>query len=94
MKGNFCYHNKLHLLRLHSWLNFFCVVVGLFEAQPFEGEAGTSETRCDLFFGVVIGEDDDLNARTLREQGRDDVALQEIDDCHAVVGRDENAFGH
>ena len=28
------------------------------------------------------------------EQGRDDVALQEVDDCHAVVGGDEDSFGH
>ena len=23
-----------------------------------------------------------------------DVALQEVDDCHAIVGGDENTFGH
>lgn len=28
---------------LHSWLNFFCVVIGLLQAQSFEGEALTSE---------------------------------------------------
>ena len=30
----------------------------------------------------------------IRGQSRNDVALQEVDDRHAVVGRDENAFGH
>jgi hypothetical protein len=28
------------------------------------------------------------------EQHRDDVALQEVDNCHAVVGGDEDFFGH
>ena len=50
------------------------------------------ETLCDFFLGVVVGKDDDLNARS--EQSRDDVALQEVDDCHAVVGGDEYTFGH
>jgi predicted RNA-binding Zn-ribbon protein involved in translation (DUF1610 family) len=44
------------------------------------------------FFGVIIGEDDNFNARI--KQGRDDVALQEVDDCHAVIGGDEDTFGH
>jgi len=70
----------------------FGVVVGLFEAQTLEGQPRLGETRRDLVFGFVVGEDDDFNARF--EQRRDDVALQEVDDCHAVVGRDENAFGH
>ena len=37
-------------------------------------------------------QDDDFDARS--EQGRDNVALQEVDDCHAVVGGDEDTFGH
>ena len=48
------------------------------------------KTLGDFFFGVVVGEDDDFNARS--EQSRDDVALQEVDDCHAVVGGDEDTF--
>ena len=31
-----------------------------------------------------------LDARI--EQGRDNVALQEVDECHAVIGNDEDAF--
>ena len=46
----------------------------------------------DLFPGLIVGKDDDLDARL--EQRRDDVALQKIDDSHAVVGGDEDAFGH
>ena len=46
---------------------------------------------CDLVFGFVIGEDDDFDARI--QQSRDDVALQEVDDGHAVVGGDEDSFG-
>ncbi len=32
--------------------------------------------------------------RVLNPQRRDDVILQEVEECHAVTGRDENAFGH
>ena len=77
---------------LKSRLDFFCVVVRLFEAQTFEGETWACETLCNLFFGFIVGEDNDLNARG--EQSRDDLALQEIDDCHAVVGGDEDFFSH
>lgn len=78
--------------RLQARADLFGVVVGLLEAQALEGQARLGEARRDLVFGVVVGEDDDFNA--CFQQRRDDVALQEVDDCHAVVGRDENAFGH
>ena len=68
------------------------VFVGFFEAQTFDGKSRATEATGDLRFGFVIGEEEDFNARV--EQGRDDVTLQEVDDCHAVVGRDEDSFGH
>ena len=45
-----------------------------------------------LGFGVVVGEDGGFSAHS--KQRRDDIALQEVDDCHAVVGGDEDSFGH
>ncbi len=41
---------------------------------------------------AVVPGFDDFNARS--EQRRDDVALQEVDDCHAVVGTNKNSLGH
>lgn len=77
---------------LHARLDLFGVVVGLLEAQTFEGQARLAEARRDLVSGFVVGEDDNFNARL--EQRRDDVALQEVDDCHAVVGGNEDSFRH
>ena len=65
--------------------------IRLFETQAFKDEVGLCEALCDLVFGFIVGEDDDFD--TCIEQSRDDVALQEIDDSHAVVGGDKDSFG-
>ena len=69
----------------------------LFEAQTFEGELRVTsyelrESFFDLRFCLIVGEEDDLDASA--EQSWDNIALQEVDDRHAVVGGDEDAFGH
>ena len=66
--------------------------IRFFKSQTLEGQAGTREALRDTVFGFVVGEDEDFNARV--QQGLDDIALQEVDDRHAVVGRDEDFFGH
>lgn len=48
--------------------------------------------RRDLVACFVISKDDDFNA--CFQQRRDDVALQKINDGHAVVGGDKNLFCH
>ncbi len=68
------------------------VAVGFFNAQPFKGQAGAAKTGFELGFDFVVGEQDDFNARS--EQARDEVGLQEVDDRHAMVGGDEDFFGH
>ena len=68
------------------------VVVGFFQSQTFKGEAVLRVACCVLRDKRFVGEENDFDARG--QQGRDDVALQEVDDCHAVVGGDEDAFGH
>lgn len=77
---------------LPARFEFGGVVVGSFEAQAFEGEAGARKLLRNAIFGFVVGEYDDFDARL--QQGRDDVALQEVDDGHAVVSGDEDSFGH
>jgi len=67
-------------------------LIGFFETQTFKSETVLRVACCEFCFNRVVGEDDDFNARS--EQSRDNVALQEIDDCHAVVGGDEDTFGH
>ncbi len=85
---------------LQARFEFCRVVIGLLKAQAFEDESGTrastllsrTKTFCNLVFGFVISEHDDFNARIQKRW--EDVALQEVDDCHAVVGGDKNFFGH
>jgi hypothetical protein len=50
------------------------------------------ETLCDFVFGFVVGEGDNFDARV--EESQNDVALQEVDDCHPMVSGDEDSFGH
>ena len=57
-----------------------------------ENWSAAQEALRDAVFGLVISQNDNLHARL--EQRRDDVALQEVDDRHAVVGGDEDLFGH
>jgi len=71
--------------------------IRLFEAQTFEGELRVTsyklrESFFDLRFCLIIGEEDDFDTRV--EQCWDNVALQEVDDRHAVVGGDEDSFSH
>jgi hypothetical protein len=68
------------------------VFVRLREAQSFKGETRACKALRNAVFGFVIGQDDNFNASL--EQRRDDIALQEVYDCHAVVGGDEDFFGH
>ena len=68
------------------------VVGGFVEAQAFKREAALRDARCEMRDQRVVGEEDDLDARV--EERRDDVALEEVDDGHAVVGGNEDAFGH
>ena len=77
---------------LQAWSHFACVGISFLESQPFEGKPWTRKTLRDTILGFVIGEHNDFNARI--EQHRDDIALQEVNDCHAVVGGDKNLFGH
>lgn len=76
--------------RLQAGLDGIGVFVGFFEPQAFEDETILPEALGDAVFGLVIGEEDDFDARV--KQRLDDVALQEVDECHAVIGDDEDAF--
>ena len=66
--------------------------VRFLETQTLKREPWANEALRDAIFGLVVGEDEDFNARV--EQRWDNVALQEVDDCHAMVGGDEDFFGH
>jgi hypothetical protein len=76
---------------LQAWLNFFCVVVGTFEAQTFDNETRATKATGDLRLDFIISEKNDFDACI--DERRDDVALQEVNDCHAVVGGDEDSLG-
>jgi hypothetical protein len=73
-------------------LDFISIGVGFLEAQALEAETRSCEPLRDAIPGFVVSEDHDFDSRL--EQRRDDVALQKVDDCHAVVGGDEDFLGH
>ena len=77
---------------LQAWLESGCVGVRFLEAQAFEAQTWASKALGDAVFGFVVGEDDNFHARL--EQHPDDVALQEVNDCHAMISGDENFLGH
>ena len=78
--------------RLDAGVYGLGVLVGFFEPQPFEDKPVLPKALGDAIFGLVVGEEDDFDARI--EQRLDDVALQEVDERHAVIGDDEDAFFH
>ena len=77
---------------LEARLEFARVGAGLFETQAFKYEARAGEALCNLVFGFIIREHDNFNA--LVKKRWNDIALEEVDDCHAVVGGDEDLFSH
>lgn len=77
---------------MQAWFESVGKGVCLFESQAFEREAWPRESLRDAVFGFIVGQHNDFH--TCSQQRRDDVALQEVDDGHAVVGGDEDFFGH
>ena len=65
-------------------------------AKPLRGLLDSLGWEARTVKGVLViarrGEENDLDS--VFEQSLDDIALEEVDNCHAVIGDDEDAFFH
>jgi hypothetical protein len=68
------------------------VGIRILETQALDGKSRATEAAGDLRLDFIVRENDDFHICI--EQGLDDVALQKVDNCHTMVGRNEDFFGH
>ncbi len=68
-----------------------CVGLDAVEAQALDDQARPAEVLFHRRYQAVLGKEHNL--RPAVDQMRHDIRLQEIDDCQAVVGDDEDCRG-
>jgi len=75
---------------LRAGVVLFGVLAALLQAQAFHRQPRLAKAAGDLFFQAVIGQQHHFHA--VLQQGRHNIALQEVDNCQAVIGADKHAF--